>query len=195
MRHQSIILLAFVVTLGLAPAPLPASESLTAEDALAAHDLREALAAVEAGYSSPWPLNFADFTPRTPTDRCLFAGAPGGAAYVSAFELGNVCCIVAPVHLPDGATVTSMFFYLYDDSGDDLSMSLRRKRINNTVASSVLATVATAGTSTSVRILPDITITDPVIDNTQYSYFVTTDECLGSPPDLRVYQALIFYSE
>ena len=89
-------------------------------------------------------------------------------------------CLVAGVRLPDGATVSSIFFYLRDASAGDVTISLRRKRIDDESVSSAMGTVTTSGTGAGVRIFSDVSITNGVVDNSSYTYYVSTDTCLDT---------------
>jgi hypothetical protein len=102
---------------------------------------------------------------------------------------------VAGVYLPDGATVTSIFFHLLDDSAGDVTLSLRRKRIDDESTSAALGTVTTPGTGAGVRLFSDVSIADGLVDNTNYSYYVSTDTCLDEALDLRLFSGLVFFSE
>lgn len=104
-----------------------------------------------------------------------FAGT--GAAYG---------CLTAPVYLPAGVPVQSMFVSVYDnDPGRPVSVALRRVD-NFTGSGSTMASVSTTGpaASTSIQVLADATISNPIIRAPDYSYYVTT--CLGSS-SLRLY--------
>jgi hypothetical protein len=154
-------------------------------------------AAPEGGFVSPWNLGYSDFVPQSPgSDDCHYDTPAGGnGGFVSADSPGGVCCLVAGVHLPDGATVSSIFFYLRDDSTDDVTLSLRRKRIDDESTSTVLGSATTSGTGAGVRIFSDVSITQGLVDNRNYTYFVSTDTCLDQELDLRIVGALLFFSE
>jgi hypothetical protein len=154
-------------------------------------------ASPEAAFSSPWNLGYADFLPHSAgSDDCLYdVPSEGNGGFLSANGPGVVCCAVAGVHLPDGATVTSAFFYLRDSSADDITLSLRRKRIDDETSSTVMGTITTSGTDTSVRLFGDVSIANGVVDNRNYTYFVSTDTCLDQDLNLRLFSGLLFFSE
>lgn len=160
-------------------------------------ELERAPEAVAAGYVSPWVIGYADFVPQSSgSEACLYdAPTHGGAAFLAGDSPGGTCCVVAPVHFPDGATVTAAFFYIRDESGADLTMSLRRKRLDDFNPSTILATATTNDSSSAIRIFSDATISNAVVDNTHYAYFVSSDTCLDHELDLRLYHVLLFYSE
>lgn len=166
-------------------------------DASGRAELERAPQAVEAEYGSPWVLGFADFVPQSAgSDECLYdAPNHGGEGFLAGGFPGGSCCVVAPVHLPDGATVTAAFFYIRDESSANLTMSLRRKRLDDINVSSILATATTGDSSSAIRIFSDATISNATVDNTHYSYFVSSDTCLDQELDLRLHHVLLFYSE
>lgn len=157
----------------------------------------EALSAPEGGFVSPATLGYADFVPQSSgSDDCYYdvpSEANGG--FVSADSPGGVCCLVAGVHLPDGATVSSIFFYLRDASADDVTLSLRRKRIDDESTATAMGSVTTSGTGSGVRLFSDVSITQGLVDNRDYTYYVSTDTCLDQELDLRLLSGLIFFSE
>jgi hypothetical protein len=102
-------------------------------------------------------------------------------------------CVKAPVYLPDGATIDSVYAYLYDnDSSRNAYIDVRRVR-NLTGVQTTMASVSTSayGNSTSIRYLGDFTVVEPVVDDL-YSYYVTT--CFLST-NVRLYAVRIFYTE
>jgi hypothetical protein len=146
----------------------------------------------KAGYTSPYQVTFADFVRQSAASSgCVYDGFDG--AYVAGMD--GTCCIVAPVHLPDGATVAWVAFWLFDNAESDFTMSLRRKQIGNRVASTVMATATTAVESSSVRVFVDGSVADAVVDNSAYIYFITSDTCLVSHFGHRLYSATVAYSE
>lgn len=155
------------------------------------------LSAPEGGFVSPATLGYADFVAQSSgSDDCYYdvpSEANGG--FVSADSPGGVCCLVAGVHLPDGATVSSIFFYLRDASADDVTVSLRRKRIDDESTATAMGSVTTSGTGSGVRLFSDVSITQGLVDNRDYTYFVSTDTCLDQELDLRLLSGLIFFSE
>jgi hypothetical protein len=120
-----------------------------------------------------------------------------GNGYVRSNGNGSgLACLAAPAYLPDGATIENLWVYLYDDSADDFTVTLWRKRNSNTDLAENLASVTTSGTSTSVQILGDTTV-DPggaTVDNQYYSYHVSA--CLSSTSTShRIYAVWIYYTQ
>ena len=157
----------------------------------------ESAASPEAEVGSPLNLGYADFVPQSAgSDDCHYdTPSEGNAGFVAADGFPATCCLATGVSLPDGATVTSIFFYLLDDSGDDVTISLRRKWIHDETSSVVMGTVTTSGSASGVRVFSDVTITSGSVDNRNYTYFVSTDTCLDQELDLRLVSGLIFFSE
>jgi len=90
-------------------------------------------------------------------------------------------CYVAPVYLPDGATVTAMDTYFMDNTQYQLEVYLLKKPYLAGAPQSVvqMATIYSlygeALPRTDVQHWVDATINDPVVDNNTYHYYV--DAC------------------
>lgn len=80
---------------------------------------------------------------------------------------------LAPVHLPQGATITRMTFYFYDDSTSDILAWLQRSDLAGNYYN--MASVDSAGYSAGWGNRSTTTIADPVIDNRYNSYWVIWD--------------------
>lgn len=88
--------------------------------------------------------------------------ATGGLAYAYFF---------APVHLPDGASVTLLRLNATDDFASyDARARLYRRDLSNSVT--MMAETTTSGSSLSWQNPTDNSITVPTIDNFNYQYFV-----------------------
>ena len=157
----------------------------------------EIAAAPDAESVSPSNLGYSDFQPQSVGSEDCHYDTPGdgNGGFVAAEGPGGVCCLVAGVHLPDGVTVTSIFFYLFDVSLEDVTLSLRRKRIDDESSSTAMGTVTTSGSQDAIRIFPDLTISQGLIDNRNYTYYVSSDTCFDQELDLRLQAGLIFFSE
>jgi len=83
-------------------------------------------------------------------------------------------CDVAPVQLPQGATITLLDAALYDNTGSkNLTIYFKRKRFSNTTAPEVLGTLQTASATTFMQYRS--TVPSPAtIDNSLYSYYLET---------------------
>ena len=90
-----------------------------------------------------------------------------GGAYISATG-GNA--LVAPVHLPDGATVTKMTVYFNDSSTSDMTVYFHRLSYTGGGYFN-LATVTSSGTA-GYYTKTDTTISYATIDNTDGGYLI-----------------------
>lgn len=85
-------------------------------------------------------------------------------------------CGVAPLELPDGATVVGLLANLWDVRSDrNATLNLRRARMNASTVSEALATATTSG-SGGWQLKSDLTIANGTIDNASYWYWI--DLCL-----------------
>lgn len=84
--------------------------------------------------------------------------------------------LFAPVHLPEGATVTALYVYMYDNNASqDVSVSVDLLRRTYGLASSSLmanVSVTTAGQNTAILAQETYSIANPMIANGSYQYFV-----------------------
>lgn len=96
------------------------------------------------------------------------AGGPDGAAYI--FQSGSTETMVAPVSLPDGATITGISASLRDISTARL-IQAQIRRIDQSTGNTLLGVVGTTDPEifTGVRSSP-VTSSARVVDNDQYSY-------------------------
>jgi hypothetical protein len=149
------------------------------------------------GIGSPWNLGFAEFRPQSEGSADCFYSMPSedNFAYVSSDAPGSTCCLVGPVHLPDGATVTSVVFYLRDESSDDVTLSLRRKALFNLTNTQVLGSITTSASGSGVRVFAFLSISDAVIDNDDFAYFLSSDTCLDQGSSMRLYHGQVFFTE
>jgi hypothetical protein len=74
----------------------------------------------------------------------------------------------APIHLPDGAVVTRIRVHYYDDAVTDFSVRLDRSDMMGGM--NVMVEVFTTGAVDSWSTVESTTISDNVIDNSQYGY-------------------------
>jgi len=93
------------------------------------------------------------------------------AAIVSFFApAGQSTTLYAPVHLPDGATVTELRAFLHDNVPDgDVYVSLEAENLGG--GTLVLAVILTDGTPGTIEAVDD-TIQDAVIDNSTHAYYL-----------------------
>ena len=178
----ALLVVAIVMGLGIAPLLAYASERWE----LFAHNLADPLADEPAGTGlSLLVIPAAAFS----SD----GGFPDD--FFFDFETGylrgdNFACLKAPVCLPHGAVIDSIYASLYDNAYGNVAVTLRRVD----VVSGSMEIMAAAGTttdSTSIQQKEDITISYPEVSYPRYAYFLTT--CLSSA-DHRVYSVRIYYA-
>lgn len=158
---------------------------------LAGIDAAQAEAAIAANYTSPLVISAAELTADGFDPDSFFF--PFGSGYMR----GNSAaygCLVAPVYLPQGVTVTDMFVTVYDNSNTYNSYVDLRRIGNFDGAGSLMATATTSGvtSSGSIYTVSDSTISNGVVLYPDYSYYVTT--CLQSDA-VRIYSIRLYYSE
>lgn len=132
-----------------------------------------------------------------------------GSSYATAITSGNVYItsgtattvgyLEAPVNLPDGATVTGVYFYVYDN---DATYNLQAGQLwrNDASTSTAFGTSqqmanvpAPAANSTLIQLTSSTTITNPVIDNQNYTYFVRWGT-QQSNANMRLVKVMITYT-
>jgi len=140
-------------------------------------------------YSSPRTHYFRvggeGFVPGSNVDYSNTYGM-GGAYIVSSSG-----AMVAPVHLPQGAVVTSFRVYFYDNSTSDMTVSL--DRVPGTGGFTDLATVDSSGISGYAN-KADSTISNATIDNFSYSYIIYAYSSSWDSSNLRIMGALVTYT-
>jgi hypothetical protein len=103
----------------------------------------------------------------------------------------NYGCMVAPVYLPDEASVVDVFASVFDnDASRGITVTLRRVD-NFAGGTDTMATASTtaAGVFNGLQVISDGTIDFPVVRHPAYSYYLTT--CLGSQ-DIRLYSVRLY---
>lgn len=108
--------------------------------------------------------------------------------------------LVAPVYLPDGAVVTALRCYYYDNQpivDDEWTSTLFRRALNSTTNQALAqVTSSFSGTSDSIRSDQTTAITNPVVLGASHSYFLRVSHSGLSDfalSDLRYYGCLILY--
>lgn len=99
---------------------------------------------------------------------------------------------VAPVVLPNGATVTRLRVWYYDNANSDMSVRLRRASLSSTGAYLDMAGLVTTGASSGVQWGEDTSMAYAAIDNTAFAYYVYV--FLPPSPDLRIVGFRIDYA-
>lgn len=99
----------------------------------------------------------------------------------------------APVHLPDGAQVSGIRFYYYDNQAlEDMTARLFRNNDANVGARTTLALVAPSGATGYGDIYAAVSPAS-VIDNGRYNYEIEVNWSAGSS-DLRVMGVTVYYT-
>lgn len=80
----------------------------------------------------------------------------------------------APVHLPEGATVTRVGCYAHDLGNSSVTVFLIRRQVSNGVGGGTMAQASTIGSSFNGEI-QDETISAAVVDNVNFTYFLRVD--------------------
>jgi hypothetical protein len=135
-----------------------------------------------------------------------FNASPGAATNLDGFDSGNSRWFVggtaglaefmyAPVHLPNGAIVTQVDFYVDDaDATYQVIGRLDRHAFGGTVITNLATTVGSgAAFATGAATLTDNTIVNATIDNSLYSYFLRF-ETVQANANLKIYGAKITYT-
>jgi hypothetical protein len=123
---------------------------------------------IAPGMVSALVLGAADFTSSIGAD---YFQTASGYIYANQIGLG----MVAPVHLPDGATITELRCYYYDNHAAPVAFTfdLYRRGLFDTAGTSIAnAAVTTTTNTTTVRSAVTTAITTPAVDNTSYAYYV-----------------------
>ena len=82
--------------------------------------------------------------------------------------------LVAPVHLPQGATMTKVTFYGYDAiATTDIKISIHRRYMNSAVYNNLAS--HTSNTSSGAYSAVEQSILDATIDNSQYNYYIVVE--------------------
>jgi hypothetical protein len=114
-----------------------------------------------------------------------------GGAYIAQAASG---AMVAPIHLPHGATITAFQVFYYDNSSSDMTVYLARQYMTSG-GYQFMSNVATSGASATYRNGSSTTIVSPVVDNTLHSYHVYAySASWPASSDLRIKGALITYT-
>ena len=120
-----------------------------------------------------------------------FSGGEGGT-YIN----DGTGDLVAPVHLPHGATVTQVTFYGYDLHDTNVKITLKRQKFYSGGTSVNLAS-HTSATNTGEYNAVESSISFATVDNSQYTYYVKVTLVGGtwhSAGELAVNAVVIEYS-
>jgi hypothetical protein len=170
------------VPAAVAEAPRPAAPAALLESS---PELKEHLDA----YPSPLFVPAADFRTDGLYPEANFYSTGG---YWTGDDLGGVY-MMAPVWLPDGADISTVWLLAVDDdstcSSDDITMWLQRVD-NYTGAVDSMAVMSTSGASPSMQTPHESNPTHPVIDYPGFAYWLTVRIC---STDHELYGAMIIF--
>lgn len=145
-------------------------------------------------YSSPLTIPAADFASDGvfPSQIRFIALEDNRGGYLRGLNTPDAC-VMAPVYLPDDVDITNLTATVVDaDTINRIVVRLYRSS-RTTGDATTLATVST-GTSSSSQAVQDIataSITGSVIDNANYTYYLTT--CLPAAT-IQLYAVRLFYA-
>ena len=144
-------------------------------------------------YQSPLVIPAAEFTSDGNNQvGDYFFSFPGG--YVLGSDPTGASCLQAPVYLPQGATVTSLYASVLDNTNMG-NIFLNLYRVDNYTADNVvrMAEVLTqdAVTNSGIVTISDLTVLSPGVVYPNFSYYVGA--CLDN--NVRLYAARIYYTE
>ena len=124
----------------------------------------------------------------------------GGTVYTTGGSAATVAYFVAPVNLPDGATLTAVTFYQVDNDAtyNPQTGTLWRNDASTSTSYGNALTMATvplpaSSNSTLVQTSTTSTITNPVIDNQNYTYWLRWGTQQANS-NLRLVKVLITYT-
>jgi hypothetical protein len=190
-NNSNILLMGGSVGIGMTPV----SERLEVSGGVqipAANDYKYATAKTHY-YSVP----SAAFHPESTTN--FDRGMSAGSVYAAGGNPATVAYFVAPVNLPDGATVTSVSFYVFDN---DATYNLQTGQLWRNDASTftafgnaqMMASVnPPAGNSSNIQLTSSSSISTAVIDNQNYAYYLRWGT-QQSNSNMRIVKAVISYT-
>lgn len=153
---------------------------------------RENLGLAPEAYVAPLIIPAADGNSDSLGSPYFFSFAAGMYMYST-----STGCHMAPAYLPNsraGVTVTVQNFYVFaldNHASVDTTYILWRKNTLDTSNAEIMGTITTSGSSTTMQIIGDLTIDNPVTSD-DYTYYVTW--CFNSD-DQRTAGFWIYYIE
>jgi hypothetical protein len=129
-------------------------------------------------YTNPktrhYTISGADFVTTRSTDTVLFNLGSGGVTMQNNISGKR---IVAPIHLPDGATMVKMTAYLYDASAtDNLRVVFYRKTILSNFSPDNIGVVASTGSpAVTTAYETEVNSFSTLVDNSVYSYYMSVE--------------------
>ncbi len=167
-----------------------ALEAAANPDTISGADVRALLSLAPDQYGSPLVIPAADFVSDGIAPNTYVFDATRGAVRGTNSQS---TCLMAPAYLPNGATITSLVMTVIDnDTINRIIVALYRAN-KNTGGATVVASTSTTNSfaSSNPQDFATNTISNGVVDNLNYSYYVTT--CLPAAT-IQLYSARVFYN-
>lgn len=155
---------------------------------------RVAVADAVAQYSSPLTIPAADFTSDgNLPEQIRFIVLDGDRGGFFRGLNSPDACIMAPAYLPDGAGITNLTATVVDsDTINRIIVRLfRSSRTSGVVNTLATVSTSTSSSSQSVQDISTTSISNGVVDNDNFTYYVTT--CLPAAT-IQLYSVRVFYT-
>ncbi len=161
-----------------------------ADGSVALADLANMAKGVGANGSIVVPA--AAFQPTTETTDYALSSL----GYMAAGATFTTVCVVAPVNLPDGVTVTQFEISVLDNSAVNMGPFNLQRVAFDTAALDTMAAVTTSTASATVQVVSETTIANATVSGSAYAYQISGcfSSDLISPATIRLYAARISYS-
>lgn len=144
--------------------------------AAAAVQAPEVQAGTPESWGSPLVISAADFRTNGNDREAFYFSANG---YLTGE--GSTVVMIAPVYLPDGATVSTFAANVYDNSTScsypEVTLWLNRVGAGTGTGMETMASATTSGAQTSMRTITDSSISYPVVDTLRYTYYAAVMMC------------------
>lgn len=123
----------------------------------------------------------------------VFGGVTAGAYLADSVANGN---LIAPVSLPDNATIVEFIANVYDNTTTEgMTISLAKRGVlSMSGVSLALATSGVATSSASAYAVNDLTISDPLVNNATSVYYVNVNSPNWRGPLMGLLSAQIVYT-
>ncbi len=130
-------------------------------------------------WGTPLVISAADFR-NNGNDREAFYFSPNG--YLTGE--GSIVLMIAPVYLPNDATVQTLAAHVYDNSmscaNPNITLWLNRVGAGTGTGMENMASVSTSGATSSMQTISTSSVSHPVVDNLRYTYYAAVMMCSNS---------------
>jgi len=116
----------------------------------------------------------ATFNPATPTGKYTRVTGVGSIYVDDVANAGAEDEFFAPIQLPHGAQITGFWATYWDNSAGSLDIELWRSRQNG-ATTTLIAAITTTGQTASWQTGSDLIITETVVDNVEFTYWLEAD--------------------